>query len=121
MFSMHNIVIACLHIAGANVNDMGPGERSPLGEAAAKNYRKVAEVLVQSGANIEDPIPAYNNATPVVVAAYKGSHAVVDFLIRVCASQESNGHGWVRMLVGLLACRKCYGSWILTIASGMEF
>ncbi|KAI0228407.1 hypothetical protein LSAT2_021116 [Lamellibrachia satsuma] len=67
---------------GANVNDMGPGEHSPLGEAAAKNDRKVAEVLLQHGANVEDPIPAYNNATPVVVAAFMGSHTVVDLLVR---------------------------------------
>lgn len=63
---------------------MGPGEHSPLGEAAAKNDRKVAEVLLQHGANVEDPIPAYNNATPVVVAAFMGSHTVVDLLVRVC-------------------------------------
>ena len=85
MASLYSPIIV---YAGADLNAMGPGERSPLGETAAKNFRKVAEILVQYGVNIEDPIPAYNNATPIVVAVFMGSHAVVDLLLRVCLQPQ---------------------------------
>jgi ankyrin repeat protein/ribosomal protein L12E/L44/L45/RPP1/RPP2 len=74
-------IIKMLIKHGADVNKIGPGGRSALGEAARADNVKMATMLVGQNANIEQPNPHFKNATPVVIAVICRNPKVVEYFI----------------------------------------
>jgi len=65
----------------ANINKIGTGGRSTLGEAVRLGNVKMVEFLVLQGADIETPNPAFKNATPVMIAVICKQTKIVEYLL----------------------------------------
>jgi len=70
-------------LAGAQVNKIGPGGRSALGEACRADNVKMVQMLLNQSADIEQPNPFYQDATPVTIAVITKNPQVVSLLIEV--------------------------------------
>lgn len=65
------------------MNVVGEGGRTPLGEACRWGNVKMVEFLLSQGADIEQPNPAFKQATPVAIATISRQPATVQLLISV--------------------------------------
>lgn len=74
-------VIKMLLKHGADMNVVGEGGRTPLGEACRWGNVKMVEFLLSQGADIEQPNPAFKQATPVAIATISRQPATVQLLI----------------------------------------
>ncbi|ESN93306.1 hypothetical protein HELRODRAFT_88948, partial [Helobdella robusta] len=66
---------------GADINKIGSSGRTTLGEACRWGNVKMVDFLINQGANIEQPNPAFQDATPLNVAVLSKQPKVVEYLI----------------------------------------
>jgi Ankyrin repeat len=77
-------------MSGAQVNKVGPGGRSALGEACRADNVKMVQMLLSQGADIEQPNPFFKDATPVTIGVICKNPQVVSALIEVGVFRRFN-------------------------------
>ncbi|ESN93446.1 hypothetical protein HELRODRAFT_180986 [Helobdella robusta] len=70
----------CCTTVEADVNKIESGGSSPLMEATRIGNLHMCELLVSNGADVNQPCPNYNNATPIIIAAIFNRAEVASFL-----------------------------------------
>ena len=87
---------------GADVNGgVSGGEENPLMKAARYNYLKMAEFLVEKGADLEST--NYDGNTPLQFAAYEGKITMVKFLLEKGADiNAKNKTNWNALMQAAL-------------------
>jgi len=76
---------------------VGPSGRPPISEGANTGSKKNVETLVAHGADQEQKAAAYNDATPLTIAAIGRHHEVVAYLIKVTLGYQKSG--WLCFIV----------------------
>ena len=76
-------IIKMLIKKGAQINKLGPGGRSALGEACRADNVKMVQMLLNQGADVEQANPFFKDATPVTIAVICKNPQVVSLLIDV--------------------------------------
>ncbi|KAF3933651.1 Ankyrin-1 [Dactylellina cionopaga] len=115
----HLEVVRLLVEKGANVDANCPaGTATPLMLALEKDKEAVAELILQSGANLEATNRDFE--TPLIIAAKRAKYKLVEMMLDLGANLEAKSK-WDQTALFVVAQQGCYVLLELLLAKGAKF